>query len=224
MKKNLLLQPKWKQRTHDTHIKHLEQYQESQTHPKKIRFAFLGDSMMERWLTTGNEYWNEMFSAEQNSLLQSANLGVGGDGIEHLLYRLNGDKDKNIPGILDNILVETIFLMIGTNNIEKKTVSDVFDAIVNIIQFIFQKQPHTKLVLFGVTYRKDVKKEKIVELNQKLLSFVITCDKLPTPTQITFADINTLLDLDTDYDDHVHLNTSGYLKWRIFLKNNYLSS
>jgi len=71
-----LTEPKWKQRTYDTQKKHLQLYQN-----KSFKVAFLGDSMMERWLSTGSYLWNEKFQ-------EFANLGVGGDGIEHLLFRL----------------------------------------------------------------------------------------------------------------------------------------
>ena len=105
VKVNPLLFPKWKQRTYDTHKKHLGMYK-----GKSFKVAFLGDSMMEHWLK--NNHWNKHFS-------EYANLGVGGDGIEHLLYRLK-ENEPGLPGILDVMSVEKIILMIGTNNSEKR--------------------------------------------------------------------------------------------------------
>lgn len=62
---NPLLTPKWKQRTFDTHISHQAKYPEKTC----FKYAFIGDSMMERWLTSGSDYWNA-FLADN-----SVNLG-----------------------------------------------------------------------------------------------------------------------------------------------------
>lgn len=149
-KLNPLLQPKWKQRSFDTHLKHQAQAEQTKQSKGKANFkyAFVGDSMMERWLTSGSEYWNT-FLADQ-----SINLGVGGDGIEHLLYRLTGDPEKGIVPIFDFINVEdTIFLMIGTNNLQRRPVDQIYEGILNILDFIAKQQPNTKVHLFGVTVR-----------------------------------------------------------------------
>jgi hypothetical protein len=74
---------------------------------KNFKTVFMGDSMMERWLNTGKHHWTNNFS-------DCANLGVGGDGIQHLLYRINGEEVKSI---LDVIKTENVVLMIGTNNL-----------------------------------------------------------------------------------------------------------
>ncbi len=76
--------------------------------------------MMERWLTTGSDLWAKQFEND------SANWGVGGDGVEHLLYRLTGTVGLNnaqtggalstpLLGFLHNVkTVENVYLMIGT--------------------------------------------------------------------------------------------------------------
>lgn len=49
---NPLLTPKWKQRTFDTHLKHQQLCKGAKLDEKKsFKYAFIGDSMMERWLT-----------------------------------------------------------------------------------------------------------------------------------------------------------------------------
>ncbi len=95
----MALEPQWKKRTYDTHKEHVRKY--TGVH---VRDVFLGDSMMERWLTTGGKQqcgrcisthshtltynvealWKESFEGHV------ANLGVGGDGVQHLLFRLQG--------------------------------------------------------------------------------------------------------------------------------------
>lgn len=195
-KPNILLVPKWKERTHNTHLKHIA----SSSVGQKYRLAFVGDSMMERWLTTGAELWAAHFAKD------CVNLGVGGDGIEHLLYRLKGTKD--VPGCLDNIAVECVLLMIGTNNLPNRSVDHIFAGIVNVVDIVREKQPKARIVLFGLTNRKDVDTVKVDQLNSKLSA--------------NYPDIyhffGDKLVADADYDDHVHLNASGYTKWFAQLK------
>src|SRR5271157_2099732 len=140
-KPGVLLVPKWKERTYKTHVEHIARQLE---HGRNYRLAFLGDSMMERWLTTGRNLWDEHFAQD------CINLGVGGDGIEHLLYRLKGTKD--IAGCLDHVEVERVLLMIGTNNLAKRSVEHVFEGIANIVSIVREKQPKASIRLFGLTY------------------------------------------------------------------------
>lgn len=90
---NPLLVPKWKKRTYETHKKHLSLYKNRDD----IKVAFMGDSMMERWLSTGKKLWMKRFR-------ECANLGVGGDGIEHLLYRIINSNENE--GILENLKLD----------------------------------------------------------------------------------------------------------------------
>jgi len=193
---NSLLVPKWKQRTHDTHIKHLKLYEN-----KKFKVAFLGDSMMERWLNTGKKYWTTSFS-------EYANLGVGGDGIEHLLYRLT--ENQEFKGILDVITVEKIIFMIGTNNLEKKSVNDIIEGIINIINIIFKKQPNVELVIYGLLDRTDVSVDKIAELNTKLENYINKQNNQKLSYRFFGEKVNHD---DKFFDDNVHLGQLGYELW-----------
>jgi len=182
---NTLLTPKWKQRTHDTNQKHLEQYS-----GKSFKVAFLGDSMMERWLTTGAEFWNKNFS-------EYANLGVGGDGIEHLLYRI---------GILDSIKVDKIILMIGTNNSEKRSSDHICEGIAKVIDTIFEKAANTELIVYGLTNRTDVTDNKMKEINDKLEAHIKSRNNQKITYRLFCAE-------KTDLVDNVHMNETGYSKW-----------
>lgn len=202
---NPLLTPKWKQRTFDTHIIH-----QSKGDKRNFKYAFIGDSMMERWLTSGSDYWNT-FLADH-----SINLGVGGDGVEHLLYRLTGDADKGIKPIFEFVTIEdTIYLMIGTNNLDRRSVDQIFEGIVNIINFISSQQPNTKIHLFGVTIRSDISNEKIDELNTKLAEYI----NMRGDQKLTFSDFNSKIYKDPkNFDDHVHLSSFGYETWMLHIK------
>jgi len=209
---NNLLVPKWKNRTHDTHIKHLNEYQGG-----KYPIVFLGDSMMERWLTTGKSHWKNTFS-------KCANLGVGGDGVEHLLYRLTTGSDTvrtdEFKGILDVITTDLILLMIGTNNLEKNSPDEILEGIINIIRIILEKTSSgsfisSKLIVFGLPDRTDRPKETISELNLKLKGYI---NDMNNP-RVSYSFFGDYVNYDDKFfDDSVHLSYLGYDVWYDHLK------
>ena len=198
---NILLTPKWKQRTYDTHRKHLKLYENNH-----FKLAFIGDSMMERWLNTGKNFWTKSFA-------ECVNFGVGGDGVEHLLYRMTNNSE--FKGILDIITVDKIIFMIGTNNLEKRTTNEILEGIVNIIKLIFTKQPNVEIVVYGLLDRTDISLEKIAELNAKLENFI---NKLNNP-KLTYRFFGEKVNHEDKYfDDNVHLSQLGYEMWYNDLK------
>ena len=213
-KPNVLLNPKWKQRTHDTLSHHISKYTASH-----YVNGFIGDSMMERWLSTGSDIWSKQYQAN------SANWGVGGDGVEHLLYRLTGTKGLDMSqspagdlllGFLDNVKsMDTIHLMIGTNNIDKRDSAHIFEAILKIIGLIKEKLSgcSPRFIVYGILPRKDVKKERIDSLNKLLENYVSGC----ADPKLEYQYFGDRVSLDVDYDDHVHLNKHGYRKWSEFI-------
>ena len=196
---NTLLLSKWKQRTHDTHMEHLKEYS-----GKSFKVAFLGDSMMERWKTTDN-LWQKHFP-------DYANLGVGGDMINNLLYRISGtDEGKGVESILDTIKVDKIILMIGTNNSEKSSVTHICEGIMKVISIIFEKLPNVELIVYGLPYRKDVDDTKMDEINAAIEEYI----KNQNVPKLTYR----LLNIGKEYlMDNVHFGTKGYSKWLDDLK------
>lgn len=192
--------PKWKERTATTHARHIEIIQK-RTELRSNAILFLGDSMMERWLTTGKSFWtNEL------AKYPIMNAGVGGDRIENLLWRITTN-----PGILDVASYSTIFLMIGTNNIEKSRPESVATAIQSILQTIFDKQPNVKrVILYGLTLRSDVPHHKIADLNRLLAEL---CARSTFDGRLTFTSFSEKLVDDRYFDDRVHLSRLGYEYW-----------
>lgn len=184
----MALLPKWKKRTEETHSKHLDLYS-----GKTFDYAFIGDSMVERWETTGEDLFEKMTANTSIAL-----LGVGGDEIRNLMYRLEDSRC-----ILKNMTINKgIVLMIGTNNLEKTSVVVILAGILEVIKSI--RCYVDKIHLLALPYRSDVPKEKVDELNLQLGKI--------THESITyhrfFNDYTT-----EDYDDHVHFNVNGYRKW-----------
>ena len=95
---------KWKQRSHDTtistHIPELEKRSD-----ERIDVVLIGDSMLERFKTSGT-------STRIAQMKSTFNMGVRGDKIENVLYRLGtlGMMEK-----LADRKVKLWIVMIGTN-------------------------------------------------------------------------------------------------------------
>lgn len=191
-----LLKPLKKKKTEDSNYKHHKLYS-----GKSFEFALVGDSMMERWLTTGQEMWEEYFEG------RCCNLGVGGDGLQNILFRL---QEAQVC-LFDSIKVtNTIFLMMGTNNCDMDDVNQTIQTIIHIVSLIRKKQPNPKILIFGIPFRKDMEQFGVNEINRHLKQFV---DKQKHSLNLEFLPTAHLYDMESDYADHVHLSLSGYKKW-----------
>ena len=213
--------PKWKQRTCDTHKKHLTMAAKG-----KYDKLFLGDSMFERWLTTGRLLWFSYLNK-----LNIFNAGVGGDKIENLLWRLT-PTDESV-GILNVIKPSKIILMIGTNNVENDKIEHIIDGYKNLLETIiaFQEKQNNKchIVIYAIFPRKDVSLSKIKYTNILIESLVkstslelfnkaLTTSTLTPFVTLEYRNINSLFENKDLYDDNVHLNQAGYQIWLDDLK------
>lgn len=199
--------PVWKERTETTHQRHLQLLE---ANPKLSEgILFLGDSMFERWMTTGKQWWNG--ELKQFNIM---NAGVGGDKIENLMWRISPPTDKKqnplgiTRGILDGCNYKKIFLMIGTNNLTVKRLSAeiIAAAVTEVIDIIKGKQPNAQLIVFALTPRSDVPFEKIAQINT-IVS--LACGRKSIP----YIDFNKKLTTGAYFDDQVHLSTFGYEEW-----------
>jgi lysophospholipase L1-like esterase len=89
--------PKTRPRTSDTHKEHLKYLQD---HPN-VEVVMLGSSHFERFLTTGKGLVPEKIAI----------AGVGGDQVEHMLWRVENGLFENLPNLKKVIVVS------GGNNI-----------------------------------------------------------------------------------------------------------
>lgn len=187
---NKLLIPKWKKRTEETHQIHQRTYIGG-----TYDYVFIGDSMVERWATTGKDYLAKMRNEHSIAL-----LGVGGDGIENLLYRLEDERT-----ILNKITIrKAIYLMIGTNNLQRSSAKHIFEGIKKVIATV-KKSCDVDIKVLPLPVRFDVDKAKNDDLNLKLLPYV--------EDHVT---VLSMFDNSNDkkfYDDHVHFNEEGYKLW-----------
>ena len=198
-----LCQGKWKQRTHDTHQQHLEYFATEKGQNTKV--LLLGSSMFERFFTTGKEYFEESFVPRNVGI-----AGVGGDGVQHMIYRVEQGLLEACPQNLQLIILQS-----GTNNIEDCNVAQLVTGVTFLVDEIKKRRPDVPIILFGLCPRDSQRKkltnetlmERIKQVNIELekianiKSFVNIFDQFTTNTGE--RDVSK-------YDDHVHFNAEGY--------------
>ncbi|KAF4780695.1 acetylhydrolase [Colletotrichum scovillei] len=223
---------KYKQRSHETSLeRHLV---ELQNNPEQPSIVLLGDSMIERMITTGLspsfDPWpsttmisDETFqqhlqtsSARPERLQGVFNAGVGGDKFENVIYRLMGSSDPSKPldGLLDALKRRDIklwVLHVGTNNLHPKR--GMRESDLALLRLIVEAllEMNGKILLIGLFRRKDIRDELIVKANESYVELVQQFQK-DGVDRIEFLE-PPLVDMEECLVDHVHLNERGYQIW-----------
>ena len=162
-------------------------------------YLFLGDSIT--YIYKLDKYYQD---------LPVVNSGINGDTAEGILkdmeervYRYNPSK---------------VFLLIGTNQIEKESVEEVYDSIIKIINKIHSNRRYAKIYVESVypvnvnidsSMVKGRDNEKIKKLNKKL-------EKYCVEHELTYINLyDKLVDKDGNFDesytyDGLHPNDNGY--------------
>jgi beta-glucosidase len=103
-----------------------------------VDLVFIGDSITQGWEGAGKKVWEEFYSSRR-----AANLGIGGDRTQHVLWRLD---NGNIEGIQPKLAV----IMIGTNNSGSNTSAQIADGVKAIVAKLQAKLPATKILVLGI--------------------------------------------------------------------------
>lgn len=166
--------------------------------------VFLGDSITAGWLEAGKAIWNQHIS-----VYKPLNLGVNGDRIEHVLWRItNGELDKINPKV--------VVLMIGTNNLYMYSAEEICEGINTILEELQKRLPQSKILLLGILPRAESPdagvRAKIKEINEQLAQMADGKD-------VRFLNFGpALLEPDDSISqeimpDFLHLSESGYNTW-----------
>lgn len=167
-----------------------------------IGCLFLGDSIILGW-GTHKDLWDRHFGA-----YQPANFGVGGDGTQHLLWRLEN-------GELDGINPKAVVLMIGTNNTNWHDSEATTRGVIRVVETIRKKLPSTKILLLGALPRGEKPnpyRAKNERLNEALKA-------LDDGQNVVFLDMSeNFLQPDGSISkdimpDYLHLSRAGYEIW-----------
>lgn len=203
---------------------------------KGPRIILLGNSMIERMLTTGQsaslEPWpsapilsdvhlesNRSRGLVHERLRGVFNAGVGGDKYENILYRLHGDEERQVSGLLDTPTVldaELWFIHAGTNNLHTKR--GLSDASVEVLRLmlmsILTSTPfETRILLSELFNRTDIAEHLVDEANTKLEHLVDSINDTQREPRLFWIEVPDSVTKEDHLDDHVHLNDKGYRVW-----------
>jgi len=170
---------------------------------KHFDIVFDGDSIMNRWETTGKEIWNQRYKGI------TADFGIEGDRVENVLWRLE-------KGQVDGIDPKVVMLMIGTNNSGRNSATEIAGGIQILVAEYEKRCPHAHIILMGIFPRgekpTDGGRRKVAAVNAIIKS-------LDDEKRVTFIDISEkLLMADGTISremmpDFVHPTAKGYQIW-----------
>jgi lysophospholipase L1-like esterase len=167
----------------------------------KADLIFFGDSITQGW---HKKYWE----GEIQKLGKAFNFGIGGDGIQNVLWRIqNGELEGQSPKV--------VVVAIGVNNFWGKGGSDegMAKGVGMIVDEIRQRCPSSKVLIVGIF---PTQREKTNPLRQRVKNVNALNAKLADDKQVFFIDFGgKLLTEDGAFTadvspDAVHLNEKGY--------------
>ena len=173
-----------------------------------VDLLMIGDSITQGWEGKGKEVWARYYEPRH-----PANLGIGGDQTQHVLWRLE-------HGEIDGLHPKVAVIMIGTNNLGGHSNDEILAGVKKIVRTLREKLPETKILLLGIFPRQD---RKTAEAVAKTLARIASIN-----AQIALlADGKTIRYLDIGYvfvepsgvitkdmmPDLLHLSSDGYRRW-----------
>ena len=167
--------------------------------------VLIGNSIIHYWAgepladkQRGKQAWERLFAGRK-----VRNMGFGWDKIENVLWRI-------YHGELDGYKATDIFMLIGTNNLQFNTDSEIVEGILFVAKAVRERQPSAKLHVIGILPRKG-QEQRIKDLNVEL-------QKELKKTDAAFVDLTPhLVKADGKIDesmfsDGLHPNEKGYEK------------
>lgn len=139
----------WKER-------HRNKLKEIQTRlPKKV---IIGNSITHYWndekgRENGPESWQKYMAPEG-----FLNLGCGWDRIENVLWRV-------YHGELDGFEAEEVIVMIGTNNLDSDSPTEITEGLEFLLKQIEHRQPKAAIKVVGLLPRRD-REDRVTAVNK----------------------------------------------------------
>jgi lysophospholipase L1-like esterase len=170
---------------------------------KPVDIVFDGDSITNRWETTGKDTWIARYAD------RAADFGIEGDRIENLLWRLSKGQ---VTGVNPKVVV----LMIGTNNVGRSTVDQIVGGIKAAIASYEILCPNAHIILMAVFPRGSTPNDGN---RLKLAAVYKQIAMLDDSDRASFVDIGSkLIEKDGSITpetmpDAVHPTARGYVIW-----------
>lgn len=196
---------------------------------RAVRIVFIGDSITDFWHFDANPWfpgkfcgravWQETFGGAVPAL-NAINLGVSGDRIEHVLYRLLPRKQGG-GGWLDraDLQPERIFVMLGINNsfdAERPATTSIVKGVEATIARIRERKPAAQIVVQSLLPTDDDTKNRdlVIPVNAQLRAFA------QQAAGTTYLDLYAAF-VDEHgaqrrelFNDALHPSREGYRVWR----------
>lgn len=169
----------------------------------EIDLLFVGDSITAGWGGVAPT-WDRFYAPRR-----AANFGIGGDGTEQVLWRLE-------HGEIDGIAPKVVVLLIGTNNLGGNTPAEIAVGVSAIVSKLRTKLPKSKILLLGVFPRAETRDDPVRARIQALNARIA---RLDDGKSVAYLDIGRhFLDADgtisTDVmPDFLHLTPHAYRLW-----------
>jgi lysophospholipase L1-like esterase len=197
----------------------------------RYRLVFIGDSITDFWLLGNNPWavgqkfgralWDESFGS--SSAHPALNIGISGDRIEHVLYRIAAPADGGI-GQLDraDLKPDAVVLMLGINNsYDAETPADaaIFAGVKAAVATIHARKPGARIILQSLLPTNDEAKNAAIvrPVNAQLKALAASPDFAPFVTWLDlypgFVDANGK-QIAGLFNDGLHPNEAGYRVWR----------
>lgn len=181
-------------------------------HDHTCRLAFIGDSIthffggppLDRGLTEPGPVWQKFYGDRD-----AVDLGFGWDRTENVLWRLE-------QGELDEMPLQAIVLMIGTNNLFLNTPEQIRDGIAAILVKLQAQKPRAKILLLAIFPRGE-RPDDPARLEAAKVNVLLA--PLGHRGNVTFMDIGAgFLEPDgtiarTTMGDFLHPTPHGYEIW-----------
>ncbi|GAB3968675.1 SGNH/GDSL hydrolase family protein [Spirosoma terrae] len=172
---------------------------------KAPRIVFLGNSITHYWggqpqapISRGSDSWNSVLAP-----LGTQNFGYGWDRIENVLWRVYHDE-------LDGYAAAQVVIMIGTNNLQWNSDTEIIEGLKFLVNAIKTRQPSASILLLGILPRRQGE-PRIQELNKGIA-------QASGQLNVTFANPGSVFlkgdgKIDESFfTDGLHPNAEGYQK------------
>ena len=173
---------------------------------RKPELVFLGDSITSRW---PQELLEKHFGA-----YRPVNLGVGGDRVQNVIWRLQRTSLEATP-------LKALVLLIGTNNTGAFTSEEIAGGIQKLVKIVEEKTPESKVLILGVFPRgpaiNDPKNRRIHALNAKLKDLADGKKVFYLDVGPSLAEPDGSISLEV-MPDHLHVALPGFLRWMDAMK------
>lgn len=182
----------------DVHKSYLDRAQKGE-----IDLLFLGDSITMGW-GGDSKTWERFYGPRR-----AANFGIGGDGTQHVLWRLD-------HGEIDGIAPKVVVVMIGTNNLYTSTPAEIADGVSAIVAKLREKLPKSKVLLLGVFPRAELPNDPI---RARVEALNARMSRLADGKSVNYLDIGRQFKepggtISKDVmPDFLHLTRLGYRVW-----------